>query len=262
MLIDAHAHLDRYVDPVNRLDDAMDEIERHGILTVANAMDLPAYERTVEIAGDCDLAVPIFGVHPWRAPQYADRLDDLRQPTARSAMLGEIGLDHGFVEDENAYPAQRKVLEFFLAAASEQDKVVHLHTKGAEAEVLELLDRYEVRRALVHWYSGPLDLLQDFVARGVYLTVGVEVLYSDHIVTIAREVPPDLLLTETDNPGGPRQYIGGWGMPSLICDVVRGLAEVRGISEDALVDAVQANFLRLIEDDPRLSYVQARILQG
>jgi TatD DNase family protein len=261
MLIDAHAHLNMYVDRVDRLDDALDEIERHGILTVANAMDLPTYERSIEIAGDCDLVVPIFGVHPWRAPQYADRLDDLRQPTARSAMLGEIGLDHYFVEDEAEYPAQRKVLEFFLAAGSEQDKVVHLHTKGAEAEVLELLDRYEVRRALIHWYSGPLDVLRALVARGTYFTVGVELLYSDHIVDIAREVPLELLLTETDNPGGPREYLGEWGMPSLICDVVRALAAVRGMSKGAIVETVQANFLRLIEDDPRLSYVQARILQ-
>jgi TatD DNase family protein len=262
MLIDAHAHLDRYVDSVGRLDDALDEIERHEILTVANAMDLPAYERSIEIAGDCDLIVPIFGVHPWRAPQYADRLDDLRQPTARSAMLGEIGLDHHFVEDEAEYPAQRKVLEFFLAAASDQDKVVHLHTKGAEAEILELLDHYEIRRALVHWYSGPLDVLQAFVARGTYCTVGVEVLYSDHIKDVARQVPLELLLTETDNPGGPREHLGEWGMPSLIRDVVGALAAVRGTSESAIVEAVQANFLQLIEDDPRLSYVRARILQS
>jgi TatD DNase family protein len=262
MLIDAHAHVDMYVDPVDRLDDALDEIEAHGILTVANALDLPTYRRSVEIAGDCDLVVPIFGVHPWRAPQYAGRLDDLRQPAARSAMLGEVGLDHGFVEDESQYPAQREVLEFFLAAARDQDKVVHLHTKGAEAEVLDLLKEYEVRRAIVHWYSGPLDVLRAFVARGTYMTVGVEVGHSDHIQAIAREVPLDLLLTETDNPGGPRNLIGAWGMPSLICEVVRDLAAVRGMREDALVEAVQANFLRLIEDDPRLSYVRGRILQG
>jgi TatD DNase family protein len=261
-VIDAHAHLDRYVDPVDRLDDALDEIEHHGILTVANAMDLPAYERSVEIAGGCDLVVPIFGVHPWCAPQYADRLDDLRQPAARSAMLGEIGLDYHFVEDSSQYPAQRKVIEFFLAAASEQDKVVHLHTKGAEAEILDLLDRYEVRRALVHWYSGPLDVLGAFVARGTYFTVGVELLYSDHIKAIARRVPLELLLTETDNPGGPRGFLDEWGMPSLILDVVRALAAVREMSEEAVVETVQANFLRLIEDDPRLSYVRARVLQG
>ena len=262
MLIDAHAHLDRYVDPVDRLDEALDEIETHSIFTVANAMDLPAYRRSVEIAGDCDLVLPLFGVHPWRAPQYADRLDDLAQPAARSAMLGEVGLDHGFVKDESQYPAQRKVLAFFLAAARDQDKVVHLHTKGAEAEVLDLLEEYEVRRAVVHWYSGPLDLLHDFVARDIYMTVGVEVAHSDHIKAIARQVPLDLLLTETDNPGGPKGLIGDWGMPSLILDVVQDLARVRGMSRDALVEAVQANFLRLIEDDPRLSYVRARVLQG
>jgi TatD DNase family protein len=92
--------------------------------------------------------------------------------------------------------------------------------------------------------------------------VGVELLYSEHIKAVAREVPLELLLTETDNPGGPRGFLGTLGMPSLILDVVRGLAEVRAMSEEAVVEAVQANFLRLIEDDPRLSYVRARTLQG
>jgi len=86
-------------------------------------------------------------------------------------MIGEVGLDHYFVEDAATYPAQKKVFEYLLGAAGEQDKIVTLHTKGAEGEVLEALDRYGIRRAIVHWYSGPLDILRGLVARGAYFTV-------------------------------------------------------------------------------------------
>ena len=253
MLIDAHTHVDRYdlVGP-GALESALGEIEQHRILTVSNSMDLPSYERNLAIGQKCDLVLPIFGVHPWNAPQYADRLDDLRGAVERSPMIGEIGLDYHFVEDTSQYPDQRRVFEFFLAAAREQEKIVNLHTKGAEKTVLELLDRYEIPRAIVHWYSGPLDIFREMIARGMYFTVGVEVLYSEHIRAIAREIPSERLLTETDNPGGPKGFVGGPGMPALLKEVIQGVAEVRKTTVEAITETVRSNLLELARDGPWL----------
>jgi len=253
MLIDAHAHVDRYdlVDD-RALESALAEITRYGIFTISNSMDLASYRRNLEISKKCDLVLPAFGVHPWNAPQYVDCLEDLGTAIEQSPMIGEIGLDYTFVGDPSAYPAQREVFEFFLSAAREHRKIVTLHTKGAEKDVLEFLDRYEIPRVIVHWYSGPLDVFRELVARGVYFTVGIEVLYSQHIQTIAQEIPSRQLLTETDNPGGPQGFIRGPGRPALLKDVVRGIAEARKTTTQAIVDMVQANLLELIADDPWL----------
>jgi TatD DNase family protein len=251
MLIDAHAHLDRYDQ--DTLESALEEIAQHRIFTISNSMDLPSYRRNLEIGETRDLVLPTFGIHPWNASDHAHRLEELSPAIEQSPILGEIGLDFYFVKEASQYPAQRKVLEFFLAAASEQNKIVNLHTKGAEEEVLHLLRRYDVQRAIVHWYSGPLDVLGELIARGLYFTVGVEVRYSKHIQTIARELPADRLLTETDNPGGPRSLTGTLGMPSLVIDVVQALAEARETTAEAITQTVQANFLRLIRDDPWLT---------
>jgi TatD DNase family protein len=254
MLIDAHSHIDRY-DLVGEeaLDSALTEMRQNGIFTVSNSMDLPSYERNLAIAERCQFVLPIFGVHPWKAPEYVGRLEDLTPAIERSPMLGEIGLDFRFVEDTSHYPSQRKVLEYFLTAAGRQEKIVNLHTKGAEEEILRLLDDHDIQRAIVHWYSGPLAVFRELVTRGVYFTVGIEVRYSEHVRTIAREVPSGQLLTETDNPGGPKGFIGDHGMPSLIKDVVRALAELRGVSAETIVQTVHANFQTLIQDDPTLA---------
>ena len=254
MLIDAHSHVDRY-DLVGEgaLESALREIEQHGILTISNSMDLASYERNLAIGQRCDLVLPTFGVHPWNAPQCANRLDDLRGAVERSPMIGEIGLDYHFVEDASLYPAQRRVFEFFLDAARDHDKIVTLHTKGAERDVLELVDRYGIQRVIVHWYSGPLDIFREMVARGVYFTVGVQVLHSEHIRAIAREIPPERLLTETDNPGGPKGYIGGPGMPALLREVNQGIAEVRNTTVGAITETVRSNLLELAGDDPWLT---------
>jgi TatD DNase family protein len=261
MWIDAHSHLDRFdlVDD-RALEAALAEIEGHRILTISNSMDLPSYRRNLEIGDACDLVIPTFGVHPWNAPECVDRLPDLRATIEESPMLGEIGLDYFFVKDTSAYPAQRQVFEFFLSAARDQNKIVNVHTKGAEKEVLALLDRYQIPRVIVHWYSGPLDILREMIARGATFTVGVEVLYSEHLQAIARQIPPEQLLTETDNPGGPRGFVGRPGTPVLVKDVVRGIAEARETTVEAIVQMVRANLTRLLRDDPWLTDRYVKLL--
>ena len=257
MLIDTHTHLDRYDEGL--LESALAEIRRHHIFTVSNSMDLPSYRRNIGIGERCDLVLPTFGVHPWNAPEYTDKLGDLDAAIGQSPMLGEIGLDYHFVRDSSQYPAQRDVFEYFLAAAEGQNKIVILHTKGAEEDTLRQLERYNTQRAIVHWYSGPFDVLRDLIARGASFTVGAEVLSSEHIQVIARELPTELLLTETDNPGGPKEIIGALGMPVLLKNVISTLATVRGTTVEAITQTVQSNFLRLIGDDPRLVDARASL---
>ncbi|MEW6298569.1 MAG: TatD family hydrolase [Thermodesulfobacteriota bacterium] len=257
MLIDAHAHLDRYEAALAA---ALEEMRQHRIFTISTAMDSPSYRRTLEIAERCDLVLPTFGVHPWRAPSYADRLSQCRVALEHSPMLGEIGLDFRWVKDASSYPAQRRVFAYFLAAAREQGKIVNLHTAGAEAEVLHLLERYDIRRAIIHWYSGPLDVFHALVRRGYYFTIGVELHSSTHIQAIARELPLPQLLTETDNPGGAQWLTGTLGMPSLLCGVMRAIAALKRIPEEALEQTVQNNFVRLIHGDPWLVDVWRRFL--
>jgi TatD DNase family protein len=250
VLIDAHAHLDRYGDA---LDAALSDIDSRRILTTSVSMDLPSWERNLAIAERSRFVIPAVGIHPWNAPEHAGRLGELDRAVSGAPVIGEIGLDHHFVEDASAYAAQREVFRFFLGAAAEQGKIVNLHTKGAEAEVLRALDDSGVSRAIVHWYSGPLGPLRDFLERGAYLTVGVHVLSSKHVRTIARTIPDDLLLTETDNPGGAEWLTGDPGMPALLEAVVAALAEIRQTTPDDIVRTVSRNFLRLIDDDPRLA---------
>src|SRR5262245_8474673 len=250
MLIDAHTHLDQYDDAA--LDAALDEIAAHRILTVAVAMDPPSYARTLDIAARSPLVQPSFGIHPWKAHRYAHDLDTLQPLIDASPLLGEIGLDYTWDEDPAHYPAQRAVFAHFLQAAAVQDKIVNLHTKGAEHDVVTMLDRFGVRRAIVHWYSGPRDAFDALVARDCYFTFGVEALHSTTIQALARLAPLERILTETDGPGGLRWLTGEEGMPRHIHDVLQALAEARGLSLHDMTTLVAANWQRLIAGDRRL----------
>jgi TatD DNase family protein len=254
MLIDAHVHLDRYGE---LLDAALNEIEDKQIFTVATAMDLPSYLALQKIAERSKLVLPTFGIHPRRAAEYADRLPDISRHIESSPAIGEIGLDFHWVKDRSTYPAQKKVLEYFIAAAREQKKFVNLHTKGGEKEVLDLLEKYDVKRAIIHWYSGPMDIFHGMVQFGCFFTIGVEVHFSDYIKGIAKAVPDHLLLTETDNPGAIRwlKKTDEVGMPTAIKKVVETLAALRESTPGEIESLVQTNFLRLIANDPWLQEI-------
>jgi TatD DNase family protein len=254
MLIDAHAHLDKYSEELPK---ALEEIKEQQIFTIAVAMDVPSYKRSLEITEGCALVLSTFGIHPRRAPKYADHLSELGPLIEQSPAIGEIGLDFHWVENSSEYPAQLKVLEYFLAAAREQKKIVNLHTKGAERKVLDLLERYDIERAIVHWYSGPLDILRAMVQFGAYFTIGVEVFYSDTIRTIAKEIPNHLLLTETDNPGGLKWLKRKVGMPNDIIRVVEAIAELKAAPSDMVEGIVHENMFRLLKEDPWLSDVRS-----
>ncbi|MCY4489798.1 MAG: TatD family hydrolase [Deltaproteobacteria bacterium] len=253
MLIDAHAHLDHYEEPR----EALARIERRRILTLANAMDPASYQRNLALAEACPFVLPSFGIHPRRAAAHADRLDEWRPLVEQSPLLGELGLDFHWVRDEETYPRQIQVFEFLVRAAAEQGKIVNLHTKGAERRILETLRAFGVTRAIIHWYSGPMDVLDEMIAEGYFFTVGVEVLYSRQIQAVARAIPPRQLLSETDNPGGNRWLAGEIAPPDIIADVVGAVAELKGLPPEKMEALIQANFLRLVGDDPRLDAVRA-----
>jgi len=253
MLIDAHVHLDKYGD---LLDEALKQIETERIFTVATAMDVPSYLEQRRIGERSDLVLPTFGIHPRRAAEYAGRLPEISRYIEMSPAIGEIGFDFHWVKDTSTYPSQRKVLEYFIAAAAEQKKFVNLHTKAGEKEILDLLEKYDVRRAIIHWYSGPLDILRSMIDFGCYFTIGVEVHYSDYIKEIAKLIPDHLLLTETDNPGALKwlKKNDEVGMPKAIVDVVETVAELRQSTPKRIEHLIQANFSLIIENDPWLDH--------
>ena len=245
MLVDAHTHLDHYT--AEQWPAVLAEIDTLDMLTLANSMDLTSYRGNLALAGDSTRIVVGLGIHPARAAACVDQLDAYRPLVAAAPFIGEIGLDYHWVEDATTYPAQRTVCEFFLAAARDLDKPVNLHTKGAEAEILELLGRYQIRRAIIHWYSGPLDVFRELVARGYAFTIGVELHHSPLIRQLACELPVAQLLTETDNPTGLEWLTGERGYPRHVVAVVAELARLRGVRVEQIQAVVHENMLRLLQ---------------
>ncbi len=250
MLIDAHTHIDLYGENETQ---ALAEIKQYTIFSIANSMDPDSYQKNLEIGRDNGLILPIFGIHPFNAAKWVDKLPELDWAFDQSPIYGEIGLDSRFAKDDSQWQAQTRVFEYFLNKAEEQNKTVIVHSKGNEQAVFELIEKHQIKKCIMHWFSGSLDFFRQPASRGAYFTIGVEILYSEHIKNIAREVPMDRLLTETDNPLVKLSLPNALGLPRNIIDVVSELSAVKNTTVEQMTDLIQENFQRISQDDPTLS---------
>ena len=245
MLVDAHAHIDQYK---NDLAEALEQIAAHRILTLSVSMDRGSYAKATAIAQSCKFVVPTFGIHPWEAQRNCERLDELESYLKATPVIGEAGLDFYWVKDRSLYSCQIVVFEYQCALAQRLSKPVNLHTKGAETEVLEAIHKFDLVKPIVHWYSGPLELIDSYLQAGSYFTVGVEVLTSARIQEIARIIPAKRLLLETDNPGGYKWLTRKTGMPDILLEVLAKVSGLRGIDPESLEDQLTENWAEFAKD--------------
>jgi len=247
ILIDAHCHINIY----NRkgfgktLLPAIEEIESNKILTISNSMDLTSYRLNKKISRMCEHVIPAFGIHPWNAHKYTNKTDIIKNLIRQNQIIGEIGLDHFFVKDADRYPAQQKIFELFLAQS--RDRILSIHSRGADKEVLNLLKKYGNKRVVIHWYAGPPDVLEEMIKQGYYFSIGPKIDYSEQIREIACAIPLSQILTETDNPGGPASFMSELAMPVLIKKVIKQIAKCKNETADNIEKQVERNFVKLSE---------------
>lgn len=243
MYIDAHNHLCHYQGLIQ---EALKQIQEKSILTIDCAINEETYLCSKELAKEQPLVVPCFGIHPMEAHRYHDRLEDFEGYIVESPMIGEIGLDYHWVKDRETYPLQRKVLRYFFQRARQYDKVVNLHTKGAEEEIFLWVKEYRLRSPIIHWYSGPMDIFHRLLDYGCYFTIGVDVGFSDTTKEVLSHLPLDRLLTETDGPTALEWINGEYGYPEFIRGIVEHISQIKRVDPEELKERILENYRNLM----------------
>ncbi len=248
MLLDAHVHIDKYKI------DSMFEIKRlcqmQDIKLLGVSMNIPSYLNILKLSDKYDFIIPSFGIHPWEAHKYCNNLEKIDEYLASSQYIGEIGLDKKFFEYASPYSDQEKVFDYILSNKATKNKLLNLHTSGAESEVLSYLEKYKHSKFIIHWYAGPLELIDKYLNLGGYFTLGVEILFSNSIVEIAKRIPIDRILLETDGP-----YSYSWlkgldnnndDMPDLLYKVAKKVSEIKGLSSKRLYQQLEYNQVKIL----------------
>ncbi len=244
MYIDAHNHLDFYGENIDR---AIEDINKNRIITLANSMDVKSYILNKEYSEKSNYIIPTFGIHPNNASEFNGQLEELIPYIEESRLIGEIGLDYLWIEDRSLDKKQREIFYFILEESIKRNKYISIHTKNAEKEVYEALKDREYNKVIIHWYSGPLDILESFVELGCYFTVSVDIGYSSLTEKVLMKIPMDKILVETDGPTALEWVNGKYGYPCEIKNVVKKIAERKKMSVEEITNIIYDNFNRVLE---------------
>lgn len=248
MLVDAHNHLELYKDNISK---ALKIINNKKIWTLACSMNKKDYLWLKEISKDQPFIIPCYGIHPWNiSPELEDLKDkeEIIMFIKESPIIGEIGLDFFWTEDKNNYPIQIEILEFFFKYAKKYEKIVNLHTKGAEKEVLNLLQKYNLNTPIIHWYSGPLDLIDEYLKLDCYFTISVDITKSKTSQQLVSMLPINKLLTETDGPTALEWVNGNYAYPDYVETIIKEIAIIKDLDFKTCKEIINNNFRNLISN--------------
>lgn len=205
--IDTHAHLD-HVEDVER---ALEEAHQSGVVgVVAVGIDLKANKRNLEIkkATKNPKVSVALGMHPQSLEEISDEdiesnLNFIRKNISEAVAVGEIGLDFWYKwakKNENKKNLQKSVFERQLDLAREFDLPAVIHSRGSWRDCLDLTKKAKVKRAVFHWYTGPVDVLDEILSCGYFISAGPALLYSPPLKIAIERAPIGQVLIETDCP--------------------------------------------------------------
>ena len=253
MLVDSHCHLDRLdLDPYSgSLDAALNAAREQGVgkfLCIGvDAANAPVVKSLAEHYPDVYCSV---GIHPLDLDsQSSTSLDWLIQALdhPRVVGIGETGLDYHY--EPGMAAQQRDSFRCHLQAARDTGKPVIIHTRAARSDTLDLLREADlVQAGVLHCFTEDWDMASAALDMGYYISLSGIVTFrnADALREVARKVPADRLLVETDSPYlAPVPHRGKSNEPRFVHDVAQFLAELRGVSLDQLAESTTANFHRL-----------------
>jgi TatD DNase family protein len=249
MFIDSHAHLE--MKEFDR--DRGEVIERAwaaGVETIVTVgTNLSLSRKALSIARQYENVYATIGIHPHDAAKADDKvLDELKllAGDAKVVAYGEIGLD--FFRNISPREKQIEIFATQLQIAKALDLPVVIHDRDAHEQTLTMVRDSGVRRGVFHCFSGEWNMARKCIDLGFYISIpGVVTFEKSKVLReVARQVPADAILLETDCPYlTPEPHRGKRNEPSFMVHTAQKVADIRGVPIEELAAAATVNTRRL-----------------
>jgi TatD DNase family protein len=259
MLVDHHCHLD-FPDFAADLDGVVARAQAAGVGTMVTiSTRIRRFDQVLAVAERFDNVYCSVGTHPHNAHEELDfkAADIVRLAKhPKVVAIGEAGLDYHY--QHSTPEAQAEGFHNHIAAARETGLPLEIHTREADDDTVRILEDEHARGgpfpAILHCYTGGKTLALRAVELGLYVSFSGVITFkkTESLREIASLVPLDRILVETDAPFlAPIPYRGKTNEPAYVAHTAATVAEVRGITADALAKATTDNFFRLFKKAKR-----------
>lgn len=253
MLIDTHVHLnaDHYDDD---LDEVMDRAREAGVeKMVVVGFDRKTIERTMQLIDDHEDVYGVIGWHPVDAVDCTDAdLEWIEELSKHEKIvgIGETGLDYHW--DKSPKDVQKDIFRRQIALAKRVNLPIIIHNRDSTEDCVKILKEEGAHEAggIMHAFSADEKTADEVIDMNFYISLGGPVTFKNAQLPkdIAEHVPLDRLLIETDAPFlTPHPYRGKRNEPAYVKLVAEKIAELRGISYEAVAEATTENAEKLFD---------------
>lgn len=263
MLVDVHAHLnhERFSGV---LDDVIERCRKSKVIVVNNGLNPSTNRSCLELARKHpDVIKAALGVYPVDGLNISDpevlgitrkiervdlgeEIEFIKKNKKEVAAIGEVGMDFKFVKDRNKEQEDNFIK--FIELAEKLKVPIIVHSRGAEREVIEVLETSKSKRVIMHFFSGNMKLVKRIEDNGWFISIPCAIDRSQQYQLIAEKVNVNQLFTETDAPYAPPSG-EEVNEPIFVANTVKRIAEIKKMSVEEVEKNIFMNFQKLFVKD-------------
>jgi TatD DNase family protein len=257
-VVDSHCHLD-YPGLAENLAQVMARAETAGVrLVLSIGTRVRKFDQVLDIVERHPHVFCTVGTHPHNAAEEPDVTAEELVSLARHPKvvgIGEAGLDYHY--DHSPRDQQAKSFRMQIEAARQTGLPLVIHSREAEADTAAILEEEMAKGAfkpLLHCFSSKAELAERGLKLGAYVSFSGILTYknAEDIRNVARQVPRERLLVETDAPYlAPVPFRGKTNEPAFVVKTLEKLAEVKGMSPTDMAAMTSRNFFTLFDKVPK-----------
>ncbi|SEI45896.1 TatD family hydrolase [Paraburkholderia diazotrophica] len=256
MFVDSHCHIN-FEGLGDRLPQVLENMRSHAVThALCVSVDFETLPSVLDIASAYDNVYASVGVHPdhedAREPTVGELVELAQHP--KVVAIGETGLDYYRLEGRSIDDMewQRERFRVHIRAAHRTGKPLIIHTRSSSADTLRIMaeERASEPGGVMHCFTEPWAVAEQALAQNFYISLSGIVTFKNatDVQNVARRVPLDRLLIETDSPYlAPVPYRGKPNEPAYVSYVGRFIAQQREMPDEALAAATTENFFRLFK---------------
>lgn len=251
MIFETHAHYDDEKFDEDRAE-LLSSMQENGIGRIINvSANLESLENTRKLMEAYPFIYGAFGLHP---DEVGDLNEDVMERMRglcrleKAVAVGEIGLDYYW--DKENHEKQQYWFRRQIALAREEKLPMIIHSREAAADTLRVMkeEKSEEIGGVIHCFSYSAEMAEEYLKMGFYLGIGGVVTFKNakKIKEVVQMAPMERILLETDSPYlAPVPYRGKRNSSLYLPYVVREIAEIKGISEEEVIEMTEKNAVRL-----------------
>jgi TatD DNase family protein len=252
MIFDSHAHYDDEAFNEDR-EEVILSLNGKGVIGVLNCgASMESTRMSVELSKKYDFIYSAVGIHPEHADTVnTEIIEELRalaqNPKVRA--IGEIGLDY-YYEENPPREIQKAAFKLQMQLAKELKLPVVIHDRDAHKDTLDILKEFPEVVGVVHCFSGSVEFAKECLKLGYYIGFTGVITFKNakKIAEVAKEVPMDRILVETDCPYmAPVPHRGKRNQSDYIQHIIEKISEIKGITVEEIEDVTAFNIKHLLK---------------